>query len=585
MDDRFERLESEVRHLRERVLALERRLAGPPIGAPADTDEASDLSAVSPPPIAMPGDSVAILSLVGRTFIVFGGAYLLRALSESGRLPLAAGVALGFAYALGWLVAADRAARRSRSLDAAMHGVASALIGYPLVVEATYRFRLLPPAVSAAALAILTGAALLVAWRRGHRWLAWLACLASIGASLFLINTTGELLPYGAFMVVLGVATLWLAYDRDWFALRWPPALVADLCVLGVTVRALGTMPREAPMSALALQVGLLTGYLASISGRTLVRGRNVVPFEIVQSVLALGAGLGGAVAVTRAAPSVAGLLATACLVLAAGCYAVAFAFVDRRQGRGMNFYFYTSLAVVYALVGTRLSMGDVPLAVTWSILGVAAAWIGSRASRAALFLHSAVYIAGAGTVSGLFQVTASSFAGPLPAPLTGGGSATAWGVIVAAALAALAPRLRLEEGSGDPALLPRLALILTFVAGTGGAIVRWGSALVSAGGGGVPADGTVSTIRSIVLGAAAVIAGLLGRSERLAEARRLVHPVLAAGALKLLLEDLRLSSASGLFVALAVYGTALILAPRLIRSKGPAASGDAGQAARGSPS
>jgi hypothetical protein len=46
-----------------------------------------------------------------------------------------------------------------------------------------------------------------------------------------------------------------------------------------------------------------------------------------------------------------------------------------------------------------------------------------------------------------------------------------------------------------------------------------------------------------------------------------LLYPVLVAGGLKLLAEDLRYSRASTLFVALALYGGALIVAPRLART------------------
>jgi hypothetical protein len=45
---------------------------------------------------------------------------------------------------------------------------------------------------------------------------------------------------------------------------------------------------------------------------------------------------------------------------------------------------------------------------------------------------------------------------------------------------------------------------------------------------------------------------------------------VLVAGGLKLLAEDLRHSRASTLFVALALYGGALIVAPRLARAVRP---------------
>lgn len=51
------------------------------------------------------------LPLLGRTLLILGGAFLLRAVTDLDRVPDSLGLALGFAYALLWLVAADRAAR------------------------------------------------------------------------------------------------------------------------------------------------------------------------------------------------------------------------------------------------------------------------------------------------------------------------------------------------------------------------------------------------------------------------------------------------------------------------------------------
>ena len=57
-----------------------------------------------------------------------------------------------------------------------------------------------------------------------------------------------------------------------------------------------------------------------------------------------------------------------------------------------------------------------------------------------------------------------------------------------------------------------------------------------------------------------------IGRSARWQGARLLVYPILVAGGVKLVFEDLRAGSASTLFVSLAAYGSALILAHRVTR-------------------
>ena len=68
-------------------------------------------------------------------------------------------------------------------------------------------------------------------------------------------------------------------------------------------------------------------------------------------------------------------------------------------------------------------------------------------------------------------------------------------------------------------------------------------------------------------LAAAALALAWAGRSERFRESAWLVYPVLAAGGLKLLAEDLPRSRPATLFIALALYGGALIIAPRLLRT------------------
>ena len=91
-------------------------------------------------------DPIALLSLLGRLFIVLGGAYLLRAMTDAGAIPPAAGVALGLAYGLVWLVLADRAGGRGQRPAAVFHGIGAAMVAFPVVLEATTRFKVLPRA-------------------------------------------------------------------------------------------------------------------------------------------------------------------------------------------------------------------------------------------------------------------------------------------------------------------------------------------------------------------------------------------------------------------------------------------------------
>jgi hypothetical protein len=224
--------------------------------------------------------------------------------------------------------------------------------------------------------------------------------------------------------------------------------------VLGLTSCALSGSGLERPAVALGVQGLLLGGYLVMIAARTLVRGRNVVPFEMAQTPAALAVGLGGAVAVAHQTGAGGLALGSVALGIGAACYAVAFAFIDRRQGRGRNFYFYTSLALVLTLTGAAVLMRDTPLVVTWSAAGVVAAWCGRRFSRAALTLHAAVYL-----------VAEMAFFGSAGAPW-GAIGAGAWVVLAATIISLLIPR-----DSRDRNVfwrMPRVVMGLLLVAGLG---------------------------------------------------------------------------------------------------------------------
>src|SRR5690349_8385475 len=96
-------LERELRALTQRVAAIESQLGIEPF---RDALQPSlELPAVAVPVNADPKD---ILSALGRALLGVAGAYLLRALTESGNLPASAGVGVGILYAIAWLILAAR---------------------------------------------------------------------------------------------------------------------------------------------------------------------------------------------------------------------------------------------------------------------------------------------------------------------------------------------------------------------------------------------------------------------------------------------------------------------------------------------
>ena len=291
------------------------------------------------------------------------------------------------------------------------------IIAFPLLWESVTRFRLLTPNAAALGLALVTALTLAVALRQRLQVLAWIAVLAALATSLALVAATGVVLPFAGVTIALGIATLWIGYGADWVLLRWPAALVADLMVLALAARVSSGSWPDPPALVIALQLLLLTGHLASVAARTLVRGRDVNAFEVVQTAAALAVGFGGAVYVAQATGFATAALATMNLLVGAGCYGVAFAFLARQQELRRNFYFYTSLGLILVLVSMALLLAGQTVALAWIALGVLTTWLALRTDRVTLLSHAAVYVIAAASASGLLAAATAALVGPAEAP------------------------------------------------------------------------------------------------------------------------------------------------------------------------
>src|SRR6266511_2349079 len=168
MSDRVAELEAKVAELseslgkvQERVALLERGLT--PAAARRVRAAAAAAAAAS---------VASTVSLAGRTLLVLAGAFFLRALTETGRLPTWIGIGMGFVYAGIWIAQADRSAARRDLASAGFHGAAAVAIGFPLLYEITAHFNLFPTWIAAILLSAFTAVALAVAARRRFQTLA-----------------------------------------------------------------------------------------------------------------------------------------------------------------------------------------------------------------------------------------------------------------------------------------------------------------------------------------------------------------------------------------------------------------------------
>jgi hypothetical protein len=492
-------------------------------------------------------------------------------LTDSGTLPRPLGVALGLAYAVLWILLAGRAAGRGRVSSGGFLGVTAIIIAYPLVVETSTspRMAIFGPAGAAVILALLTVLCLGVAWRSGLYLFSWASLAADVAACFILALVTRAVEPFAASLLATGLTTLWLAYSpRPWRGLRWPAAAAADLMVLWAALGLASSEP-AAPESTPSLSFFLLLAfalpllYLGSFAVRTLARRRSVVLFDVVQGIAALAVGFGGAAFVVRHVKDAQPTLGASAVLIAAGCYGVAFAFVERSQEQRGNFLFYATLALLLTLSGSALMAHGTPLALSWCVLALAAAGLGVRFQRGTLAIHSIVYAAGAVWQSGALAASVDSFTASASgtwSPFT----APAGLAIAACAVSYLLLSRETVKTGPWKGRISRVVLAVLVALGAGGfAVILLRQ--IAAG----PDRGALATVRTAVLAAAALLLAAASRRAALAELAWLAYAILILGGVKLLLEDLPGGRPATLFIGFAFYGVALLLAPRLLRRGG----------------
>ena len=564
LEGRIEDLTRSMEGLNQRLVLLEERGAAAPAAAARVQLEAAPRIEDEEEILPSASDLTRILGLTGRTLIIFGGGYLLRALTAAGHLPEQAGVLLAFLYALTWLFLADRAGAKGAALSAEFHGATGVLIGFPLLWEATARFHFLQPAASGLALALFVAAALAVAWRRRLQGLAWIVSLGTPVTALMLLGATQVPAPFGFDLVLLGLGGLAFYYGRDWRGLGWWMALMGQA---GGALAVFGALAQEKDSwTALAAGLLLCLSFLAVFTVRTLVRGGEVRMFEAVQSCLAVLVGYGGGVLLAqRLGPGPAATLGILGLLLAMAAYWAAFRVILRAQRRKL--LLASSLALAFTLTGSGLLLPSTPRAVAWSVLAVLAGWQAVRRSRVTLSLHGAAYALAAATASGLLAAAAYAFGAPAETawpPLAPEAFLTlaAAAIVCALPVPRPAPFWKPYEG------LTRILQISVFFWGAAGAVLHL---LVPAlvGGLGPETDAALlATVRTAVLTLVALLLGWAAGWDRFREAGWLVYPTLALAVLKLLFEDFPNGRPATLFLALALCGLAFILAPRLARRR-----------------
>ena len=547
----FDALQQELKELALRVDAIEQRVGIAPRVAAAPPGEIAG----APQTDALAATAGAF-PLFGRALLGIAGAYLLRALTESGSVPASLGAGLGTLYALAWLAWAARTPAEHK-LETTLHSLTSALVLAPLVWEATVRMGALTPWAAALVLLIFIASGLKLSWRKALLIPATITTVTGCGTAAALMVATENVVPFAA--VLIGAAALVeaAACFEHWLGERWLTASLADGSVLLATW--LVTNPRGlpegyAPIPAgalLALVGALVAVYLTSTIVRTLLRGFRFTGFETAQCGAALLIAVNAALRMSEAVPALAPGIGVFALACAAACYAVSFLLLERRES-GRNFYTYSTFGLLLAIAATWVLLPADALPAAWSLLAAACVWAGRKRNRATLQWHGIIYLAPA-------LVFSTAWTGPLSESARIG----VQGFGAAAALCAYVLAGRAEGRNFDAV---RTAL--------GGAAVWECAGLVaavlsSAYHGSLGADAphaycAVIRTGTIAAGALALAAGA-SRWARW-EWSRLVIPLMLAGGYRLLMLDAHQGSRTAFAISMVLYGGTLMMLPSLLK-------------------
>jgi hypothetical protein len=552
---------AEIADLEARIVAIERRLAALE-GEKAESGPQAETRAVTPG-----GDGFAATASthIGRVLLIFGGAYLLRAITDYGFVPTALGLLLGASYALVWLVMAwRRAGVEAERVKAEFFGGTSVVLGLPLLYEAANRFALLSGTQAVVAVAVYFTLALATATRHRMTVLAWMTTAGSIAVAIALLVSARAAIPVAAFLILLGIGSLWAVYLRDWLGLHWLGALGANVGVGALIALSLSDRWPISPALAFGFAVVLLISYLANITFQTHVRGRLVNLLEAAQTAVAGLIVLAAAVVAVRAGDLGMQAVGIMGLVLGAGGYGLAIA-RETRTLRYRNFFYYSSFGLVFLLVGTGILLPMDGSSAVWALLAAAMAYFSFRVGWVSLSLQCTILLVAASAGSGLLATGLETLVGD---PQDGWVVVSPAQILVALTTVAclFIPVAQRSERWGTLAELPQLLVLILSVWSVGGLFIAVVAPAIAGVQGPEPSMAALAALRTVMLSVAAVTLAFSSRHARWPEARWLVYPVLVLVGIKLFVEDFPNGEPTALFVALGFVGSALLLVAPLLK-------------------
>jgi len=545
--------------LEDRLCVLEHRPEAQTTLRPAEL-EPGDTAAIALP--AWQARRSSAFSVLGIAMLGIAGAYLLRAVAESGTVPNAAAVALATAYAGGWLFAAARI-HVADGFSRTIYACTSTLILTPMLWESTTRFHYLSAPAAAAILFGFALASYALAWAARLSSVIWVSTLTTAVTAIILTGVTHDLLAFASTMLAVALLNEIAAGFGRWSEARSVSAAAADILVC-LTIFIYSRPPTSRPeyedlskgtLLAPALLLFLIYG-VSGILRAGLRRHKMTVP-EIAQ--LALSALLALEAVLHFATPGQTILFGVVFIALAVAGYVALFTHfastVERR-----NSFVCASFSLALMLAGCTLSLDKSWLSSCLGALAMAAAVLATSKSRSLLRSHTLVYLIAAAVASDTLKYAVHTVAGAFPTPPPG----IVW-MILGTALFCY------EAGTEWPCedWMHRMLQLLSAGLAVGAVIamavsaIFWVTTFFT-----TPAESHIAVLRTFSICAVAMAAAYVGARFARVQLVWLGYSLLALLAVKLLAEDLRNARAEFVAISIFLYAVTLIAVPRLARRK-----------------
>ncbi len=499
-----------------------------------------------------------IVPMLGKALLGIAGAYLLRAIAESGSFPKLAVVVLAITYAGMWLVFAVRV-RTMAWYTGITYATTASLILTPMIWELTLRFKFLPASISALVLASFAIAALTLTWKRSLVSVFWVAYGTATFTSLALMIATHDLVPFLGVLLLTLVASEFAACRGHRLNGRILAGVVVDIAVALLLFIYSGPANTRAEYSSISMPVLLalvsipFLVYAASVTLQTILRRQQISLFEMTQTMITFSLALYGVISFTSGDHSVA--IGIACLVLSAAGYAVALTLFDSASVL-RNYHTYSAWSAALFLLGSILCLPQMWLSIWLGVAAIAATSIGAQRSRLTLEYHGALYLLAAAFVSGLLRFTAQSLIGSLP-------TKPAWifGAIFALSFLCYLLGGRPPKDQGTQRLPHLATAVLT--ATSGAALLVSVLALFTLHLNSLKTN-PLEFIQTLAACSIALALAYSGSRWRRIELSWIAYGALVFVAAKVLFEDLRHGHLGLIAASFFLYAATLILLPRL---------------------